>query len=707
MPTTSKRGRGHGPATLPPGGHAEASLAATPAGYGWTRDAPTSTSPPPSTRTGSPAPPLPSRYDLELAPDLDAATFDGPVDDRRRRRRAGRPSSCSTPSSWTSLEVARRRQRRRTWHLDAATERLVVGPSAGSSPGRVSLVISFTGILNDKLRGFYRCTYTRRRRHRARHRHHPDAGHRLPAGVPVLGRARLQGRLRHHPGRRRRPARRLQRPRGRARRRCPAARSPSASPTRWSMSTYLVAFVVGPLEATEPVDVDGIAAARRPRARQGPPHRLRARGRRLRACAGSRTTTASRTPATRSTCSPCPTSPPAPWRTSAASRSARALLLVDPATSTQAEQQLVADVVAHELAHMWFGDLVTMRWWNGIWLNEAFATFMEVAACDAFRPDWERWTLFSLERSAAFETDSLASTRPVEYEVRSPAGLRGHVRRPHLPEGRRAAAHARAVPRRGALPRRASATTCASTSLRQHRDQRPVGRASRHDHAAQPVRRMMDSLDLAARLPARRRRASTATSSCCSQQRFALRRRHAGRRPGADHVARARRTSAPATPSRRCSSRATRRGSRSPTPAAPIVVNAGGHGFFRVAYSDDLRGRLSGDGARRRSTRSSATTSSTTPGTRSSPAASPAADFLTFVEGFAGERELAVWQAIMLGAARPRPPARRRRLPGVPGHGSARSSAPVVADLGEPGRGRGRPAGQAARHARRHAGHPG
>ncbi len=97
------------------------------------------------------------------------------------------------------------------------------------------------------------------------------------------------------------------------------------------------------------------------------------------------------------------------------------LLLVDPATSTQNERQLVADVVAHELAHMWFGDLVTMRWWNGIWLNEAFATFMEVAACDAYRPDWQRWTAFGVERSAAFETDSLMSTRSVEFEVRSPA----------------------------------------------------------------------------------------------------------------------------------------------------------------------------------------------------------------------------------------------------------------------------------------------
>ena len=93
------------------------------------------------------------------------------------------------------------------------------------------------------------------------------------------------------------------------------------------------------------------------------------------------------------------------------------LLLVDPERATRPELQRVADVVAHELAHMWFGDLVTMRWWNGIWLNEAFATFMEIMASDQFRPSWEVWTHFGLLRTAAFDTDALTSTRPIEYEV--------------------------------------------------------------------------------------------------------------------------------------------------------------------------------------------------------------------------------------------------------------------------------------------------
>ena len=66
---------------------------------------------------------------------------------------------------------------------------------------------------------------------------------------------------------------------------------------------------------------------------------------------------------------------------------------------------------------MWFGDLVTMSWWNGIWLNEAFATFMEVMAADVFRPEWDVWTTFGLDEAPAYDTDALKSTRPIEYEV--------------------------------------------------------------------------------------------------------------------------------------------------------------------------------------------------------------------------------------------------------------------------------------------------
>ncbi len=95
-------------------------------------------------------------------------------------------------------------------------------------------------------------------------------------------------------------------------------------------------------------------------------------------------------------------------------------LLVDEESSTHAELERVADVVAHEVAHMWFGDLVTMAWWNGLWLNEAFATFMEMLAVDAWKPAWKRWVTFGVSRAAALVVDGLASSRPIEFEVVAP-----------------------------------------------------------------------------------------------------------------------------------------------------------------------------------------------------------------------------------------------------------------------------------------------
>jgi len=101
------------------------------------------------------------------------------------------------------------------------------------------------------------------------------------------------------------------------------------------------------------------------------------------------------------------------------------LLLVDPDATTQPEQQRSVAVIAHELAHMWFGNLVTMQWWEGLWLKEAFATFMETSATAAYRPDWKVWEGFALDRAAAYHVDCLHSTRAIEFVVESPADAEG------------------------------------------------------------------------------------------------------------------------------------------------------------------------------------------------------------------------------------------------------------------------------------------
>jgi puromycin-sensitive aminopeptidase len=101
------------------------------------------------------------------------------------------------------------------------------------------------------------------------------------------------------------------------------------------------------------------------------------------------------------------------------------LLLLDRDLATHDERVDVAETVAHELAHMWFGDLVTMRWWNGIWLNEAFATFMASLCVDAMEPDWRIFEAFQTARMTAFEVDSLETTRPIEFPVESPDDASG------------------------------------------------------------------------------------------------------------------------------------------------------------------------------------------------------------------------------------------------------------------------------------------
>ena len=96
-------------------------------------------------------------------------------------------------------------------------------------------------------------------------------------------------------------------------------------------------------------------------------------------------------------------------------------LLADPELTSESSRRFIATVIAHELSHQWFGNLVTMQWWNDLWLNESFANMMEYVAIDALQPDWHMWEDFATnEVTAALRRDSLDGVQSVQADVNHP-----------------------------------------------------------------------------------------------------------------------------------------------------------------------------------------------------------------------------------------------------------------------------------------------
>jgi puromycin-sensitive aminopeptidase len=364
---------------------------------------------------------VPSHYTLVLSPDLAAGHFEGTVDiDATVREETSVVSlnalDLQVTDAW--FEVDGRQIAART-ELDTANERLHLHPSDPLAPGPLRIHVEFSGGLNDRLRGFYRSTFvddTGAERVLATTQFEAtDARRAFPCwdepdfkaaftitmivdeSSTVVSNALETRSILTEDGRRR-----------------------VEFATTMPMSTYLVAFVVGPLSVTPVVDVDGtpLRVVTRPDRAHLAPFALDVASFCLRYFADYFDRPY---PADKIDLVAIPDFAFGAMENLGCVTFRETALLVDPQTATQPELQRVVDVIAHELAHMWFGDLVTMRWWNGIWLNEAFATFMEMKATDAYRPDWQRWTDFGLSRTAAFDVDSLESTRPIEFEVVSPS----------------------------------------------------------------------------------------------------------------------------------------------------------------------------------------------------------------------------------------------------------------------------------------------
>ncbi|MGY6501562.1 MAG: M1 family aminopeptidase [Acidimicrobiales bacterium] len=370
---------------------------------------------------------VPSHYDLVLAPDLDTATFTGS---------AAIDLEVVEPTDEVALNaldltIATARlvgpngttlDGRVTYDVD--TERAMIALDEAAAPGAWRLELEFSGELNDKLVGFYKSTFTddegRTRTIAVTQMESTHARRAFPCwdepdfkatfGVTLvvaddltaLSNAAQIGEEATDDGRRR-----------------------VRFATTMVMSTYLVAFVVGPLEVTEAATTRGgvpIRVAHLP----GKGHLA---GYALDAAVFCLDFFADwfdiDYPGDKLDLVAVPDFAFGAMENLGCVTFREVLLLIDPDAATQPELERLVDVVAHELAHMWFGDLVTMGWWEGIWLNEAFATFMEMLATDAYRPHWQRWVSFGLSRTAAFDVDALANTRPIEFPVISPEDAEG------------------------------------------------------------------------------------------------------------------------------------------------------------------------------------------------------------------------------------------------------------------------------------------
>src|SRR5580704_13200171 len=367
----------------------------------------------------------PETYHIEIEPNIASATFSGtlavdavvhePIDVVVMNAAELAVSDVEIRTSDGNVLVC-------SVHFDDDLEQVSFRPSAALPPGPCVITCRFSETLNDKLRGFYRSTYT-----------DPDGENRTMATTQFESvDARRAFPCFDEPDRKAvfditltvdADVEAISNSPVIATESLGEKRRVRFSPTM-KMSTYLVAFVIGQLESTETVDVNGVP--------------LRVVTTPGKSALGSYALEVGAFalrffteyfdipyPGEKVDLVAIPDFAAGAMENLGCITFRDNALLVNPDEASRTELERVADVISHELAHMWFGDLVTMGWWEGIWLNEAFATFMEMLCVDAFRPSWNRWIGFAPSREAALAVDALHLTRPIEYPVGPPKEAEG------------------------------------------------------------------------------------------------------------------------------------------------------------------------------------------------------------------------------------------------------------------------------------------
>ena len=368
----------------------------------------------------------PERYELKLTPDLTTWTFTG---DEKISIHVHEPvreiilNAAELELHAVSLQTADGKVREGRVNLDTENERATLSFGEPVPAGRGDLQIQFSGILNDKLHGFYRSTYKgadgQDKPLASTQFESTDARRAFPCWDEPAFKAVYQVTLVVDEKLTAISNARVVRENA-----LPGNKKAVVFADSMKMSTYLVAFIVGEFEATAPVMIGN--APLRVCAVPGKKHLAtfavdigKASLEHFSAYYGIAY------PGDKLDLIAIPDFASGAMENLGAITFRETALLVDADRATRTELERVADVVSHENAHMWFGDLVTMKWWNGLWLNEAFATFMEMLAVDAWKPEWRRWDSFTVSRAAAMQVDGLKSTRPIEFPVERPEEAAG------------------------------------------------------------------------------------------------------------------------------------------------------------------------------------------------------------------------------------------------------------------------------------------
>jgi puromycin-sensitive aminopeptidase len=582
---------------------------------------------------------VPSRYDLTIQPDVPAGTFRGSVDiavlvEAPVDAIVLNALDLEITDGWITFDDDSRLTLTGA-ELDPELQRATLAFEAPVVAGEWTLHLAFEGVLNDKLRGFYRSTYedeqgtthtiaTTQFESADARRAFPcwDEPEYKAAFAITLVVPEDMAAISNGPEVAREPA-------GPGLERVVFAHT-------MVMSTYLVAFVVGRLEITDPVEAGGVPV--RIVHLPGKGH--------LTAFALDAAVFSLRYfteyydiayPEAKLDMIAMPDFAQGAMENTGCITYRESLLLVDPDNATQPELENIADVVAHEIAHQWFGNLVTMRWWNGIWLNEAFATFMALLTVDAMRPDWERWSAFGRFSSAAKEVDALRSTRAIEYPVHSPDDTAGMF---DVLTYQKGAGILRMLEQYLGADR-------FREGIRHYLKAHEYGNTETHDlwdaieaATGEPVRRIMDQWIWQGGYPLLEVRSEGAEVSI-AQRRFLA----DGSRDDTtwDVPLRVRELDGA---ERSVLVPAEGTGFEAPAGAA-VVANARAASFVRVHYAEDLRERLV---ARLQDLTSleryelvDDLWAAVAAGTAS------ASDFVRFTEGFTQEEDLAVWQAVLQG----------------------------------------------------------